>query len=546
MQTMIRRLDDLAGIDSDSAAVAWMERVAFIFLVLMIISSPHSIAATQTAWITGMFIWIVRLFFKPRVKFRFTALDIALWAFFVWSIITSLTSYAPDISINKLRGAAVFLIFYFVLYNTRSRRAAHFLAFTLIASCMVNVLWTPVQRLIGRGVEIHGLAPNGPLARAVLAEGDTLLEANGKKIVTPEDLLAAMQQNDVTKVKFYRPDFDFVVDVKRAELLTGPDAMSQLGFSSWKKSRNWRSSGFYGHYATYSEVLQLIASLVFGLLVALFGTRTLAKEGGKGSEGEGETRAVQDSTTGRRTISPSPLLPVSLAPLLPFSLSPFLLLTSCVAAMSVALLLTVTRASQLAFLISCGAIVLFGLGRKWLVAATAIALPIALVGLLFLQQSRQVGFFDQTDTSTTWRQTIWREGFELWIASPRHFLLGVGMDSIKRYAPDWHLFDDGRLPMGHFHSTPLNLVVERGLPALLLWISVLAIYARSLWRNLKSKIENPKSRGILLGCLGGTIGFFISGFVHYNLGDQEVAMMFFLLMGLGIRTADQISSVDSG
>jgi O-antigen ligase len=529
MQTTIRRLDDLAGIDSDTGAVAWMERIAFVFLVLMIISSPHSIAATQTAWITGMFIWIVRLFFKPRVKFRFTALDVALWAFFAWSIITSLTSYAPDISINKLRGAAVFLIFYFVLYNTRSRRAAHFLAFTLIASCMVNVLWTPVQRLIGRGVEIHGLAPDGPLAKAVLAEGDTLLEANGKKIGTPEDLLSVVQQSEVTKVKFYRPDFDFVVDVKRAELLSGGDAMSQLGFSSWKKSRNWRSSGFYGHYATYSEVLQLIASLVFGLLIAVFAVRG---EGGKGRKEKGEQEPDYFGA------SPSPR--VSSSPPLPFSLSP-LLLTLCLIAMSVALLLTVTRASQLAFLISCGAIVLFGLGRKWLLAATVIALPIVLVGLIFLQQSRQVGFFDQTDTSTTWRQTIWREGFELWTASPRHFLLGVGMDSIKRYAPEWHLFDDGRLPMGHFHSTPLNLLVERGLPALLLWLAILGVYARSLWRalrNAQSEIRDPKSGGLLLGCLGGMIGFFVSGFVHYNLGDQEVAMMFFLLMGLGIRTAE--------
>ncbi|MDP9179648.1 MAG: hypothetical protein M3O61_18400, partial [Gemmatimonadota bacterium] len=142
-----------------------------------------------------------------------------------------------------------------------------------------------------------------------------------------------------------------------------------------------------------------------------------------------------------------------------------------------------------------------------------------------------------------WRQTVWREGYELWTSSPRNFILGVGMDSIKRHAGEWHLFDDGRLPMGHFHSTPLNLVVERGLPALLLWLTVLARYARTLWRGLrsenpKSKIQNLKSRGILLGCLGGMIGFFTSGLVHYNLGDQEVAMVFFLLMGLGVKIAE--------
>jgi len=226
-------------------------------------------------------------------------------------------------------------------------------------------------------------------------------------------------------------------------------------------------------------------------------------------------------------ISPSPLLPLSPSPLLLF----------CLAAMCLALLLTVTRASQLALLISGGVIVLVGLGRRWLVAAAAIGLPVVIIGLLFLQQSRQVGFFDSGDDSIRWRQTVWREGFDLWTSSPRNFIVGVGMDSIQRYAPEWHLFDNGRLNMGHFHSTPLNLVVERGLPALLLWLIVLGVYARTLWRGLRTA-DDWRSRGILLGCLGGMIGFFASGFVHYNLGDQEVAMMFFLLMGLGVKVAE--------
>ena len=540
MDSISKKFDSLAGIETDAPIIRWLERVAFMFLLLMVVSAPHSIAATQIAWLTGMFASMISVVLRWRAGELFReravprALSIALWIFFGWSVLTSVTSYAPDISLNKLRGVAVFLIFYFVIYNLRHRRAVHFLAVALIASCMVNVLWTPIQRLIGRGVEIHGLAPDGPLAKAFLWEGDALLEANGKKLRSPEDVLVAIEANEITKIKFYRPDFEFAVDVKRSDLLTGGDAMSRLGFSSWKKSRNWRSSGFYGHYTTYAEVLQMIASLALGLFV----TRLSPKEDEKVSGEESEKR---------RRISASPLLPISPSPLL------LLLLLVCLAAMALALLLTVTRASQLAFLISAAVIVLVGLGRKWLVFAGLIGIPLALAGVLFLQQSREVGFFDPNDDSIKWRQTVWREGFDLWTSSPRHFILGVGMDSIKRYAAEWHMFDDGRLNMGHFHSTPLNLVVERGLSALLLWLTILGIYARTLWRGIdpKSIIQNPTSKGVLLGCLGGMIGFFVSGLVHYNLGDQEVAMVFFILMAIGVRIGsgepgESIESIESG
>ena len=78
MQTVLNRVDELAQVDTSNRAVAWLERTAFVFLILMAIFAPHSIAATQTAWLIGMAAWIVRLFFRPRVQFRFTWLDAAL------------------------------------------------------------------------------------------------------------------------------------------------------------------------------------------------------------------------------------------------------------------------------------------------------------------------------------------------------------------------------------------------------------------------------------------------------------------------------------
>ena len=218
--------------------------------------------------------------------------------------------------------------------------------------------------------------------------------------------------------------------------------------------------------------------------------------------------------------------------------------------MSLALLLTVTRASQLAFMISAFTIVLLGGNRKIILILAAIALPLVIGGLIFLQTSRNTAFFDPNDNSTTWRATVWREGFNLWTDNAREISPSVsGWIRSNATRKTGICSTTENLPMGHFHSTPLQLVVERGFPALLLWLWILFIYAKTLFRGIskfKIKIQNSESensalstqhstaKGILLGCFGGLVGFFASGIVHYNLGDAEVAMIFFLLMGLGV------------
>ncbi len=501
MKKLLEQIDESASIETKHFGAKLLERTAFICLILMTLFAPHSIALTQTFWLTGMLAQAIRLVIKPRPKLvKSGKLDIALWAFFGWTVISSIFSYAPDISLDKLRGAALFLIFYFVINNLRTIKAVKLIVAALITSCMVSVLWTPIERIFGRGVEIHGLSATGCLSKAILLEGDTILKANNKKVSSPEAFVAELERNEVNKVEFYRPDFNAIVEIKRADLLSG-NASEKLGIESWKHSRNWRSTGFYSQYVTFAEVLQLIGSLAFGLFIALF-----------------QIPNSKFQMPNFKSVIRNPQ----------FALFLFLAL------MSLALLLTSTRASQLAFIISAFVIVIFNGNRKLLLGLAAIVLPVALIGLYVLQQSRNVGFFDSTDNSITWRETVWREGFKLATDSPRHLVVGVGMDSIKRFKEDWHLFDNGKLPMGHFHSTPLQLAVERGIPALLLWLLILGIYWKQLISAIR-RIESKTEKGILLGCLGGSIGFFASSCVHYNLGDAEVAMVFFLLTGVGSK-----------
>jgi hypothetical protein len=492
---------DSSLIPPPSSLVRGLDRAIIAWLFVMAAAAPHSIAATQIAWMCGMLLWVVRLVLRPR--FSRTPIDYALAAFMLLTVISAFTSYAPAISIGKLRAASLFTIIYLVAENVRTRRVLRLLVLVLIASCMVNVVYTLAERAVGRGVKVEGVSANSPLASAIfraqngqtargIQSGDILLEVDGRKLRTPEELLAALSQanNDSSpaRIKIYRAEWTGIYEAQRGVTLDGATTVERLGIASWSRGRDWRASGFYGHYVTYSEVLQLIASLAFGLLIALEGKRSKAGA----------------------------------------------LLLVAMIGLGLALLLTVTRASQLGLLISASVIVFVGVrSRRTRLLLAACALPLVLAGLFVLQQKRQVGFFDVHDGSISWRETVWREGFQLLVSKPRHLLVGIGMDSVKLYGCQWGLFDNCRLPTGHMHSTPLQFALERGVPALIAWLILVWVYARMLWRLARSPAVGVWiERGLVLGALGGLAGFFASGMVHYNFGDSEVVMIFYFIMGL--------------
>lgn len=112
--------------------------------------------------------------------------------------------------------------------------------------------------------------------------------------------------------------------------------------------------------------------------------------------------------------------------------------------------------------------------------------------------------------------------------------------------------------MGHMHSNFLQIALERGVPALIAWLILLGVYARTLWR-LADRVgthqgqarQNGETfgtwtdRGIVLGALGGFAGFFASGFVHYNWGDSTVMMIFYFMMALALVIERETSSTTS-
>ncbi len=480
--------------DAKNTPAKLLDAGIVVCLFVFAVFAPHSIAVTQGAWLLGMTLWALRFAFRPRPVLYRTPVDYVLLGFFILTGVSSFLSYEPDVSIGKLRAASLFTIVYLFAETVPSRRIARLLAITLVCSCVFSVVYTAGERIIGRGVKVFGVSAESSLYKAGVRDGDTLLTADGKKLWAPQDLVNALSESgpEPAAIGGYRHELVPIFKVPRASLRAGATPLEQLGITDWSPGRDWRASGLYGQFVTYAEVLQLIFALTLGLFVTL---------------------PVKRSLIG-------------------------ILLLLALAGFAFALLLTVTRASWLGCAASSLIIFLLTVPRRTILIAGLMAIPLILTAVFVLQQKRNVGFLDSKDDSTTWRTVVWREGSKLLVSKPRHLLVGIGMDSIKRRWRQWGMFDGGRIPWGHMHSNVLQIALERGLPALMLWLAFLGIYARTLWRSVRSRTKRHwGEKGILVGALGGLVGFFSSGLVHYNWGDSEVVMVFYALVGIALMVA---------
>jgi hypothetical protein len=113
------------------------------------------------------------------------------------------------------------------------------------------------------------------------------------------------------------------------------------------------------------------------------------------------------------------------------------------------------------------------------------------------------------------------------------------MDAVKEHWTEWGF--PGQIKI-HTHSTPIQLAFDRGLPALLLWLWLLAAFWLMLTRGerqLRVAPDHPGAHGLLLGATGALAGFFASSLVNYNFGDAEVALVLWWLMGTAVSIVER-------
>jgi hypothetical protein len=507
---------------SPAARVA--EATAYGGLLLYAVFAPHSIAGAWIALSISILGWLARAFITRRTNFHATNFfrlnfrgvnfrganflrvppDLPLWLFYAWSVLSALVSAEPRISLLKLVSVSAFLVFYLVRALAGTRRAAAMVAVAalMIASGAAGALRSAFDVARGRGVVVEEIAPDSPLLDPSLgvAAGDSVWRVNGRRVNSVaeiDQLIKHAPPGEPLKLSL----FSRGEQAEREGLPSGVSdelktRASPSGLRSTRRAHRFRASGWTRHYQTFAETLQILAQLSLGFALAYWQRR--------------------------RTGHPKARLRIALAA------AAFIVLASGIA-------LTAMRTVLVAFAV--GAFVVAWRasgGRARLVVCAAVCVALAL-GAFAVWRTRAEGALRLQDESSRLRLAVARVAVA---RIPLHPFFGHGMDAVKEHWTEWGFPGDIKI---HTHSTPIQLAFDRGLPALLLWLWLLAVFWLTLARGerrLRAAPDEAAAHGLLLGATGALAGFFASSLVNYNFGDAEVALVLWWLLGMAVGMID--------
>lgn len=457
-------------------------------LIVFAAALPHSIALAQIAVGLALALWIGGHLARRK---RLNAIPLVgpILCYLLVSTLAAIFSLEPLISVPKLRGVALVLIVPLVAESLRTSRQAILLISVLLLSASVSASFTWWEKIVGKGVEIVGVRPGSPL-QTYFQPRDIVLSCGGEEIESPahfEQLLVNHTKAAALQCRGLRGGIlPFATDLAFDERFPPPTGEA-WGYQV-KTGRTSRARGRYSHYVTYAEVMLQLAALAAGLWLAC--RRKWSRLG-----------------VGWLVVT--------------------LLLAGALGA-------TFTRASWVALAFSGFLMLWLKLGWRGRAVALATAGVAVFTMNALLVELRGVGFYDPADISLQYRRMMWEDGLRL---IGEHPWLGIGMDASLGRWQDLGLRAYERFQLhSHFHSTPVQLAVERGLLGLAGWLLLMGAYLRTLLQLVRRAEASQDRWGqqLGIGILGATAGFLASGLFHYNFGDSEVVMVFWLLAGVAV------------
>ena len=198
-----------------------------------------------------------------------------------------------------------------------------------------------------------------------------------------------------------------------------------------------------------------------------------------------------------------------------------------------AFVLTYTRGAWLGFLAgTAGLLVLVGRRRRLAaIAGSSLLVFLALALVSFLFSSGSWNPRNLADPTTVReRLYMWQSGIRLLGLNP---LTGVGVGQVKTLYPRYAVPPVVKRSTSHLHSSPLQVLVERGVLGLGCWLWIWgAFFTRTLQIVRRAGPGQERERALVSGSLAAVLGFLVAGLSEYNFGDSEVVMVAYALMAI--------------
>ena len=478
-----------------SRAVAGLDRAIFAFLALFALALPLSIKGAERSWKIALVLWLVKLLIE-RARPVPQPLTAPLLAFVSLSAISTILSPEPYLSWDRMKIVCLVLAGIVVAQNIKRLSQARWLVSLLVFSAFVAALFTGWQYTHGIGVRVQQLSPSSRLAVRGVRRDAILISIAGHSVNTPgevERIIAAVPGRKAVPIKY----LPYLGTRQETAFATADDFLqSGLGTPEMQLTlgKPYRAQGTLGHYVVFAEMLMQVGCLAWALLF---------------------------SADRRRW---APMLCAAVA---------FFSITA-------ALFATETRAAVAGLAIGCLlqlSLISAGKRRWWAVVGLVLIVAGATV---WFQHTRGLRWIDRNDVGAQFRLLMWEDGLRL---VRQHPWFGVGMETVRVHWLEWNIRGFIRYHvLSHFHSTYLQIAVERGVPALLAWLWFCVAYSVFLTRlSLRLRGQNRFALATATGIYAGFVAFAFTSFVHYNLGEEPLVMLLFFGMGI-VVALDRITS----
>ena len=138
---------------------------------------------------------------------------------------------------------------------------------------------------------------------------------------------------------------------------------------------------------------------------------------------------------------------------------------------------------------------------------------------------RLMSMFDANDPTRRDRVAMLLEGQHM---VRDHPFFGVGPNMVEAVYAQYRVPGAVEKVNPHLHNVPMQIAAERGLPALVLWLTFLGALGWGLYQNVRT----GQRRTLTAVAIASVVGMLAAGLFEYNFGDSEFLMLFLVLVTL--------------